>query len=774
MEAPAASHFILSATVPVPPGTLTDGSLVEPLSVRVEGNRAAPTQVEIISRYPDPADGADVVKVLAHVRKPAGAEEGDLIHFEVGANPHPKHDLELHSSVDALLNAPGTIRLIGHDVFGHKYGADLLRGIQTEGPGAEVLMDGHVARQYRTHEVMLPNEDVSGSQGTLPHMMGVHSYITAWRGEQYLSLDLHVHNGMEGLDPGSQADDSLGDLHFQDLAIRLPQGWRLGYAIETEAAGDIEINGGWALAPIVDANADGKMHVLPQLSHFTRRLVIFRPGVEDRALEMVRAGYQAFCAPGFNQSGHEHWSWWNESTARYYPQNHVLPELNFAGLEGIRADLEAQFASAAGQIETGTSGNYPILVDRMGWAQPWGTDYGGMTGGDEIDVFAGVETAATASRAGYRLAQLQQRCYVDRQPQALYDREGNYTSVEDVLVTEGFGAPYANVWFNGKVNNSVDTFGFADVPTFQADYVASSNLTADYSDTLKGYQSIDHQHYIRYTRNLKTLTWLGGDALARELLVAAGESFRLGFHEHNNTAYGHVQPTGLRTIQNAISAAPGVGIPFGRGQAWGMDAAIAAYAVGSPELRANRLNWLRLVSDAVQQGQSTCTGNIMSMHITKLFNGAWRSRQAMEESFIENMLRSMDTTVFRGIEPERAASLQQVLLASVRSTIDGRFWNETAGAPAFYGATGEVDQTLGDFCGNAPDGLVSTNTNTTAYYSSFAYAYEVDPDPIFLFRASQMLGGGNLWSSIDNNGTGNLNNTAALIALCQMLGEDSL
>ncbi len=774
MEAPAAGHFVLSATVPVPRGTLTDGSLVEPLSVRVEGDRAAPTQVEIVSRYPDPADGADVVRVLAHVRKPDGAQEGDMIKFQVGANPHPKHDLELHSSVQSLLDAPGTIRLIGHDVFGHKYGADLMRGIKTEGPGAEILMDGHVARQYRTHEIMLPNEEVDGSQGTLPHMMGVHSYITAWRGEQFLSLDLHVHNGMDGLDPGSSEDDAMGDLYFQDLAIRLPQGWRVGYAIDTDASGDIQINGGWALAPIVKENADGKLHVLPSMSHFTRRLVVFHPGAEDKALEMVRSGFQAFCAPGYNQSGHQNWSWWNESTARYFPQNHVLPNLDYIGQESVRNALAGKWNAASSQIESGAAGQYPIISPRLGWAHPWGVAYGGMTGGDEIDIFSGTEIAWSASRDGFRLAQLQQRCYVDRQPQALFDRAGEPTKVEDLLVTEGFGAPYVDLWYYVTMGGSADPFGFSDAPTHQIDSVQAQNLAADYSDDLKSYASIDYQHYIRYTRNLKTLAWLSGDAMSKELLLAATENFRLSFHEHNNSSYGHAQVTGLRMLQNEVGENPGMGLAFGRGPAWGMDCAIAGYAMASPERRAQLLPWIRKVADVLDAGQSTCTGNIMSTVINSHYQGTYRSRQAMEESFAENVLRSLATTVFDDVEPERAMGIQQDLVASVRSTISDRFWSEENGAPWFYAATGPADQSLGDFCAFEQTDLHGSYTNTTAYYSSFAYAYDVDPDPEFLFRAAQMMGGGNLWNGLNSNSLNNLNNTAALVALCQLMGEDQL
>lgn len=773
MEAPEASDFILSATVPVPRGTLTDGAMTEPLSVRALGDRAAATQVEVVSRYPDPADGADVVRILAHVRRPRNAAPGDMIRFELGRNQHSSHEIELASSVRNFIKAPGTLKLMARDAFGNSYSADLLRSVRAESDRARTLIDGHVARQVRTHEVLVPDTQVQGPQGTLPHMMGVHTYLTAWRGERFMSLDLHVHNGMDGIDKTTPIDDALSNLYFQDITLRLPNGWRLGYSLDTPASGNMSSQGGWALAPLVRARGDGTLHVMPKLSQFVRRLVIFQPSVEEKAMEMVRSGFQAFCAEGTTPSGVENWSWWNENTARYYPQNHLLPNLDFIGIDDVRTGLEQEFAQYEAQLSSGSAGGYPFESPRLGWAHPWGAAYGGMTGGDEIDVFAGMELAATASNVGYRQLQLMMRGYVDRQPQALYDLDGDYTSVEDVLVTEGFGAPYANIWFNGKINMSNDPFGFADAPTFQEEMVLNQGLAAPYSASLLEFSVIDHQHFIRYTRNLKTLTWLGGDALSMELLNAAGEGFRLGFHEYKNSAYGHLQPTGLRKLQDHLDDYPGQGVGFGRGQAWGMDAAISAYATGTLEHRALVLPWVRQVADVIQEGQSTCTGNIMAMHINKYWSGAHMTRQAMEESFIENMLRSLDTTVFSGVEPARAVRLQEQLVASVRSTIEGPYWNASFGAPWFYVATGPSDSSQGEYCFNVPSTLHSSSCNTTAYYSSFAYAYELDPDPIFMFRAAEMMGGGSLWSRLDNKGLNNLNNSAALVALCQLLGEDT-
>ena len=451
------------------------------------------------------------------------------------------------------------------------------------------------------------------------------------------------------------------------------------------------------------------------------------------------------------------------------------PSFDFIDTDAVRNSLSAEWNQCSSQLTSGEAGGYPLTSPRLGWAQPWGVEYGGMTGGDEIDMFSGLDIASTASNDGYRLAQLQQRCYIDRQPDALFDMEGNYTSVDDVMVTEGFGAPYVNLSFFGTISNGADPFGFDEAPQFQTEAVLSQNMAPDYYGPLTNFSPIDHQHFVRYTSNLKILTWLGGDTLSIELLQAAADNFHLGFHEHVNSAYGHIQGTGLRNLQNQVMEHPGQGLAFGRGQAWGMDAAMAAYATGDPAYRATNLPWIRLVADALNDGQSTCTGNIMAVHINKNFDGEYISRQVNESSFIENVLRSMETTVFQGVEPERALQLQQNLVASVRSTIEQpHFWNEQLGAPWFYAATGPADLNQGDFCGNAPLDLHSLYVNTTECYSSFAYAYQIDPDPIYLFRATQMLGGGNLWNQLSSNGTQNLQNTAALVALCQIIGEDEL
>ncbi|MEL6907100.1 MAG: hypothetical protein AAFP22_16950, partial [Planctomycetota bacterium] len=51
---PAAEEFTIEATLPVPPGTLLEAGGPSPLTL-VRNGVTFPTQVEIVSRYPDPA-----------------------------------------------------------------------------------------------------------------------------------------------------------------------------------------------------------------------------------------------------------------------------------------------------------------------------------------------------------------------------------------------------------------------------------------------------------------------------------------------------------------------------------------------------------------------------------------------------------------------------------------------------------------------------------------------------------------------------------------------
>ncbi|MDF1839400.1 MAG: hypothetical protein P1V35_16150, partial [Planctomycetota bacterium] len=336
MQAPNTEDFILSATLPVPPGTVTEDSLTVPISVAGVGDIAVPTQIEVVSRYPDADDGADVIHILAHVRRPDDVAAGEMIDYKVGLNPHTRYDLELEPDPELLLQAPGAIKLVAEDPMGHTYTADVLTSLRDGSERAEIQMDGVCARRIKTHEVLMPTEQVAGALGTLPHMMGVHSYLTVFRGQNYAQLDLHVHNGMDGRDPTVSSDDLLDDLFFKDLKLRLPSGWHVAFAFDAPGQGQVAQDGGYTTTDLVQAQAAGKMHLMPKMSHFVRRLVLYRSGWGTQARELARSQNVAFCQPGMAPIGLPKWSWWNSETARYYPQNHRLPELDYVGMDNVR------------------------------------------------------------------------------------------------------------------------------------------------------------------------------------------------------------------------------------------------------------------------------------------------------------------------------------------------------------------------------------------------------------------------------------------------------
>jgi hypothetical protein len=228
-------------------------------------------------------------------------------------------------------------------------------------------------------------------------------------------------------------------------------------------------------------------------------------------------------------------------------------------------------------VEAGTEPGYPVVTEGLGWAHPWGVKYGGMSGGDEIVFYDGLDVAAAGSQEGYRLAQLRSRLYDDRQRITLYNQDGEPTEVDDWLVTEGTKQYMPMTFFLLPMLPNEDVFGFNDAPEFQTDAVETQGKVPYYQQSMLDYMAIDLQHYIRYTRTLKVLAWLGNDSIAKlDLSMAAA------------------------------------GLSFGRGQGWGLDSAVAAYAFGDDAHRELYYPWFETIADTIEAGQADCTGIIQA------------------------------------------------------------------------------------------------------------------------------------------------------------------
>lgn len=766
LAAPNLQTFVLHGTLPVPPGTFprADGKL--PWSIQDSNGAVVASQVEPVTWYPDPNDGADVVEISARVHLAAGTQPGARVQFQVVDHLHDPGTFTKNAAVQTLLNTPNAVTIRTHDVFGNLYTADLLRGID----GVKTLRHGSFRDQVRNSQAMRPTATNYGPPtGPLRRMMAVHSYVSSWAGEDLISLDLRVHNGTSGADQADAVDDPQDKLYFDSLEIVVPAGWTLMTDVPDVGWGTPYTQGGNTVYPIVDRTHGGKMNLMPRQAQFLRRLALVRTPSQATATSMLKEEWLGFCRKGANAVGTPYYSWWNPQTARYFPQRHVLPDLAHMDDVELRNHLSSKYFELKYWLGTGhSSGSYPLTSDQLGWAYPYGNKYGGMTGGTEIFLYDGVDTAWSASNEGYRMYELVHRLYTDRHRVALYNKDGDPTQLSQ-WVHHGPNFDYVDMQFFLTLLSGPDPFGFNHAPTYQSTYVASNSLKPAYETNLLAYHPIDIQHHIRYLRSPKVMLWLGNDALAKDDLRMSAELLRLSYHDLANSPSGTAMGSGMLVDVNFVNSHPAIGFAFGRGEAWTVDAMCTAYSFADPAWRAQARPWFNKVTQVLRTGQAGCSGFIQSQVSSKDFQGQYHVRRSTESCMIDNSMWSMIESVYRGFDQTKVTSLQTVLKDSTRAIISAPSWKATQHAPAGTLAVGPLSIQPPPFCGTAPVDGISPGADKFLPWSSMAYGYELTGDQLFLQRALEAAGGNNLLNTLENAGTGNLQNRAALIALAQAL-----
>lgn len=774
---PETDHMLLRGTMPVPKGmVLGEGGQVPFAVISPPDPTAAITQVETVTRYPDAADGADVVEITAWVRRPSSAAPGTQLDYQVVYSPHEPEPFEPSPAIENLLAAPGALRLVAHDPFGHRYETDLLKDAQDDSDGVEWTRDGSVVREMRIPTALEPVSTVEGTNGTLPRMMGVNAFLRTFRNQDFFALDLHLHNAFDGKDHTVEWDTAIDDLYFRDLTLRLPQGWTVLHAYENVFSGPGEASGSMQEVPIVGAQANGKMHLMQRQSQFSRRLVIAREGAIDMARVELEHGNLGFCQPGNNAEGAPLWSWWNVETPRFLPQNHVLPDLTgMTTSAAIDAEHAARFGTLKAQVNSGAPGGYPTTSGSLGWSHPYGVAYGGMAGGERIDQIPGVDVAWAASQNGYRYSELRAKMVLERQPFALVSSSGNPTRYEDHLNPTGNHGPWIPYDMMMTFVGDVSYF-FGNVPTFQSDYVQANGLEPDYAQALRSYQAIDLQHLTRYTTDLMTMMWLGNDSLAKLQMRQCGELFRMTHHNALVGNWNYVGGLSMRLRQNTIAAHPASGIDYGRGEGWGLFATTAAYAAGDDELRERLRPWLAEVADTVRAGQSECTGNISAYRIMNHGQGRYKTRQSFELSFLVNALESMRTTVFLDVDESVTETLISSIVDAAYSTVQMPFWDPTFGGHMKLVGVGQADQSEPDFCHNLPAdanyGGITVDHETPM--TVWTFAYQLTGDGVFLQRPASAIGAtSNLEVELLQLGPQKLPHSALLLGLVQNMPADN-
>lgn len=776
LAAPAVTPFTLHGTLPVPRGTFVAGSGTEPF-VLVDGDgNATLAQVEVVTRYPDSSDGADVVEVIARVDRPATAEPGSMIRYDVRYQPHAPVDFSPSISVEALLAQENAIVLRTRDVFGHRYQADLYREARQSGVSLRTLKRGRVETQVATHQVLTPVEPVEGPQGSLPHHVGAHAYVTQYGAEDFVSLDLRVHNGFSGLDPATTDDNPLGKVYFESLELVVPAGWNVISSFDDPFLGAPYDEDGARVYPIVraiDPEGSGALHMMPAMAQFHRRLAIAKDGSEEAANSCLSEEGLAFARAGVSDQGREWFSWWNRDTGRWFSQRQVLPSLAPATEDQVRGSLAGQFATLQAQIANGTPGQFPIESANMGWAHPWGINDGGMVSGSEIYLYDGVDVAWSASREGYRAHQLTHRMYADRQPNVLFNKDGLHTTESQWTVHAAGGDFLPIWWYSRPMFWAADPFGYLSASTEQVDAVAAAGRQPWYEGQLIWFAPIDLQHLIRYTRSPKVLVWLGNDAIAKEDICAEAEGFRIGYSALPQDLWGNIIPTGLLAMKNFTHAYPHNGLPFGRGESWGLDVTLAAYSVSNDAWRELHRPWLEAILDILDAGQTGCSNVIQATPQYNVFGSRYRCRQSIEAAIMENALVALRETAFLGVDDERTQRLDGLLRRAFYAMVSPLVWSSANHGPWAMMAVGPFDLSQPAFCTTIPSDGNYGYADHYQLWSSFAYAYEITHDPVFLQRAAEALGGNDFLSAGQANPLGNWQNKAAMTALAQQLALQS-
>jgi len=690
VSAPRRSPFVIHGTLPVPRDYLgpEGGGLV------LVGPGAARTsvraQIQIVSR--GPGGEADVIEVSGVVDLAPDTRPGTPVSFEVRhaieTDAPPLARPPVPALVSALLENPasGPFLLRARDVYGNGYTVDLRGDPQHPGAGsARTLASGSAKRVRRLYGTLVPTQ-VRARGSTLPHLMGVHAYITEWAGDDRISLDLRIHNGsLAGSREPSALETGSGFVYWDALELVLPRAWvgatvfedvQLGEARE-ELLGDEPVT----VLPLVKAQENGVMHMMPPQAQFHRRLTL-----SPRATPAARSENPALTGLAFCAAGPDLWSWFNPDTAHYFPQRAMLctweryKRGSALANSALRETLVEELGGLTKVLASGASNGNSIVASSMGWAHPWGAPAPGVTGGGSIVFVEGQRAAACASQAGIQRLMLEHRMNASRQSEAAWNADGDPVGYHE-WVDDGGKVPF-DFRTNGRMVPDVFKLPARGGPpsSRHVETVFKRELRPPYDrgtaqlpdGTLPGERNAlvawlphDGQHMVRYTKNTKALVWLAADALAEDDLLLSAELFHLMFHETSHREEAWSRGVTLRQFEQHASAHPAQGAWIGRDQAWGIDAMCAAYSISDPEWRSRNFQWYPRVARFLLAAAMP-SGVIQRSSLDKILgHDRYDAAQTYESLFLLHAMRCLNESVLRGRAERLRNSLEKLVLRTL-------------------------------------------------------------------------------------------------------------
>lgn len=795
LKAPSMNEFLLRGTIPIPAKLFPK----EPNHfVIVDSTGELSTQTEIVSSYPHGSDGADVVEVMARVKRHVGVLPGQIIHYRINYSPKaapslptfskPRAALRSVSGLPAfltdLLNQSNPVILRTRDVFGNVYEASILN----DSNSFEILKQGENLVEVRTYTTLTPkgteplciHNPVQGC--ALRHLMGVNAYITAMKGESILRINLHFNNGPTGLSASNPHDDPVGKIYFDALEMIYPNGWTIRQqGVDPFFRPPAIVRSIHEVYPSHPVNA---LHSMDIFSQFHRRLALTPMRLQTRADALLREE-----GLGFATKGASLYSWWNKDTARYYPQRFKLPSLpNATNLNQMienNADVSTPWATPLNTIlsvlNTGNPGVFPLLSPVLGWAHPHGETYGGGPGGSELAYWDGAETAISASHLGILRHMLLHRMAMDRTPTGAFRADGSEIEYNDFVT----GSQFKLNVFNGKimtdnlhylgynVHNYVLTQNYQQtVVATQCRYGYYDNINpcnlapSQYGLDLKQYDPYDSEHRVRGWRMMLPLAWLANDSLAKSDIRMEAQLFQMSF-THLPLEGGYITGVSLKSREKEITSFPDRGFSIGRYEGWGMQIASAAYSLSDRDWRIQRLAWWYKIVDVLEKGQCKCPSSlycdgVMSRKTWIPFEwnpgggvgwcnnilgvnqcGNIPGTQSFENDILMNGMWSMYSSVLETADPIRADKVKKMIVRLAKALTSERWMPPGNAAPWNHLVIGGLDGKK--FCSATGTdlGFGVHGDHPYPYYdkNSLAAGYHFSNDPYFIDKINRMTGG---------------------------------
>lgn len=525
--APRNAPFTGHATMPLPEGYAYRRRTC-PFTVRRNG-KGLPTAWEPLARYPN--GDASVIELVWFDETPS-PDPSLPIEYEVFTSFTARPDNLIHpQAYEAMLN-PGAIKLILTEQDGTQSEVSLSAKVKA---WQIDRFSGLWAQGYRSFDLFpLSGHVWIGSKAPNPH----------------IELCLNLHSGNYSIKPT--------DLYLNSLKLTVPNGWTWDPLFpEPMAKADDEI--------ILPGN-----HVWPQTHQREWRFII-RP-VNSRPANKNLLGWGV--AKG----------WTFKNRAGYLAQGIPTPSLSW--VTGLEAKIKARKADRFFRLENGLPSDAAYSTGTLGIWPVAGVAYGGMTGGIDVEQFPGIDTLAAGHPDGILAHMSEAMRYSSRQPGQIYEADGEPVRVSTHASNDGTIA-----WkhFNGfqakrpfEITDPKDTHWDSPFDLDKA-RAASKRGICDYEATLRSYQPIDYQHFTRATKDYRALVYLYNDPIAKMRMKSLSQYARLTYWEKGNGQ--------LSNRLKSAKSNPGQGDSVGRGEAWPMDVAAQAWAIGSDSWRMQWMDW---------------------------------------------------------------------------------------------------------------------------------------------------------------------------------------